>query len=60
VKASDIPRRCYVDKMTPGELAIREAIRVVESLGADVRLTKAVMLLVEAQDKVADFIDGKE
>lgn len=53
-----IPRRCFVDRMTPAELAIREAMRIVEEMGADVRLTRAVILLGKAQDAVADFVDG--
>jgi len=55
---SEAPRRFYIDKMIPAELAIREAMLKVEELGADIRLTKAVTLLGEAGDKVADFIDG--
>ena len=46
--------------MSSGELAIRAAIHAVEDMGADVRLTDAVVLLGEAQSKVADFVDGKE
>jgi hypothetical protein len=46
--------------MTPAELAIREAIRVVEEAGCDVLLTDAINLLSQAQDKVADFIDKGE
>lgn len=55
---SDTPRRCEMTKWTPAELAIYEAIRLVESLPADVRLTDAVVLLGEAKESVADFIDG--
>lgn len=54
------PRRARVDLMTPAELAIMEAIRVVEEAGADVRLTDAVVLLGAAQASVADFVDGVE
>jgi len=54
----DIPRRIRIDQMTPAELAIREAVRIVEEAGADVRLTAAVILLTQAQHKVADFVDG--
>ncbi len=56
----DIPRRIRVDQMTPAELAIREAKRVVEEAGCDVRLTNAIVLLSQAQDAVADFVDGVE
>lgn len=54
-----VPRRICLDKMTAAELAIVEAVRVVEQVGADVRLTEAVNLLQQARDKVADFVDGK-
>lgn len=54
----DIPRRICVDKMTPAELAIRAAIQAVEALPPDTRLTDAVVLLDQAKDKVADFVDG--
>ena len=54
-----ISRRVYVDRLSPAELAIREARIKVEAMGADKRLTDAVMLLSQAQDRVADFIDGK-
>jgi hypothetical protein len=50
--------RNRLDKMTPAELAIREAVQAVEELPADPRLTKAVTLLGEAQDEVADYIDA--
>jgi len=56
---SDIPRRICIDKMTPAELAITDAMRCVEEAGCDTRLTEAVMLLSQARDKVADFVDGK-
>lgn len=51
------PRRCCVDQMTPAELAIREAKRVVEEAGCDVHLTNAIVLLSQAQECVADFVD---
>lgn len=55
---SGFPRRICVDRMTPAELAIREAIGAVEEAGCDVRLTYAVGLLGDAQERVADFVDG--
>lgn len=51
------PRRCYVNLMTPAELAIREAIRVVEEAGCHPLLTDAVVLLTTAKDKVSDWVD---
>ena len=43
--------------MTLAELAISNAMIQVEKLGADTRLTDAVILLMQAQNKVADYID---
>lgn len=54
---SNIPRSIQIDKMVPAELAIREAIHVVEEAGADTLLTEAVILLGRAQEKVAEFVD---
>ena len=53
----DIPRRIRLDRMTKAELAITSAMDAVEEAGADVRLTEAVVLLQQARDKVADFVD---
>lgn len=52
-----IPRRCYLNKQVPAETAITSAIDLVESLGADIRLTRATTLLSEALNAVSDFID---
>ncbi len=52
------PRRNRIDKFTPAEKAIWDARQAVEAMPADVRLTQAGNLLQEAQEKVADFIDG--
>ena len=54
-----IPRRNRIDLMTPAEKAIYDAIQVVEEAGAHELLTKAVVLLGEAQEAVADYVDGK-
>lgn len=54
----NLPRRIFIDKMTPAELAIRNAVIEVEKMGADTRLTDAVVLLTKAQARVADFVDG--
>jgi hypothetical protein len=58
MKESDIPRRSYINKMTPAELAIWNAMQEVEKLPADIRLTDAVNLLKDAQNKVSDYVDG--
>lgn len=52
-----VPRRARIDKMTPAELAIRDAILAVEEVGCGVLLTEAVVLLGQAKDKVADYVD---
>lgn len=52
-----IPRRSYVERLTPAELAIRDAISAVENAGCDPLLTEAVILLQNAKDKVSDFVD---
>lgn len=53
------PRRHRLDLLTSAELAIKQAMYAVEGLGADVRLTKAVTLLSEAADHVADFVEDQ-
>jgi hypothetical protein len=54
-----IPRRNQLDRNTPAELAIREAMLAVEEAGCDVLLTDAVNLLSQAREKVADYVDRK-
>jgi hypothetical protein len=56
----DEARAALMEKMCPAELAILEAMRLIEEMGADTRLTEAQILLGKARDKVADFIDGVE
>ncbi len=55
---NEISRRSRLDLNTPAELAIRAAVDAVEAAGCDVRLTDAVVLLGQAKDRVADFVDG--
>ena len=57
---SDPERRSKLWLNTPAELAIYNAINEVEKIGADVRLTDAVMKLQEAKELVADFVDDIE
>jgi hypothetical protein len=54
-----IPRRIRLELNEPAELAIRNAVNLVERLGADTRLTKASILLQQARELVADYIDEK-
>lgn len=56
--AVNIPRRCRLDLMVAAERAIYDAAQAVEAMPADVRLTDAVILLGQARDKVADFVDA--
>jgi hypothetical protein len=58
IELNQIPRRCRMDLMNSAELAILNAMREVENMPADVRLTNAVNFLSKAKDSVADFIDG--
>ena len=51
------PRRSRLDLSTPAELAIRAAVEAVESAGAHPLLTDAVILLQQAREKVADFVE---
>jgi hypothetical protein len=55
---SKVPRRIRLDQNVPAELAIRAAVDAVEEMPADTRLTRAVILLSEALEFVADFVDG--
>jgi hypothetical protein len=50
-------RRIQLELMTPAEKAIYDASLEVEKVGADERLTKAVVLLSEARNLVADYVD---
>jgi len=54
----DIPRRIRIDRLTPAERAIYDALIAVEAVGAHPLLTEAVVLLQEARSKVADYVDG--
>lgn len=54
---NEIPRRIRLDLNEPAELAIHNAMQEVEKIGADVRLTNAIIKLQEAKNLVADFID---
>lgn len=54
---NDIPRRSRIDLMTPAELAIRNAMIAVEEAGAHPLLTEAVVMLGQAREKVADYVD---
>lgn len=55
---NDIPRRIRLDLLTPAERAIYDAVQAVEAAGCHPLLTDAVVLLQQAREKVADFVDA--
>lgn len=55
----NLPRRIRLDKNVHAELAIRKAMNEVEDLGADIKLTDAIIKLNEALDLVSDYVDNK-
>lgn len=54
---AEVPRRSFIDRLSPPEGKIREAMVAVEGLPADPRLTEALNLLGAAWQKVADYVD---
>lgn len=54
-----ITRRCYVDRWTPAEKAIKAASTAVERSGCDSLLTEAAIFLDKAFEKVADYVDAE-
>lgn len=56
--ASAVPRRVDMTRWTEAERKIDHALQEVERMGADVRLTNAVIALEDARSWVADFVDG--
>lgn len=58
MSTEEIPRRCCLNKLSQAERAIHDAMAAVEAVGADVRLTDAVILLSAAKDSVADYVDN--
>jgi len=54
----DPMRRNDILRMTAAEKAIHHAMIDVENLGAHPLLTDAVVLLEQARNKVADYIDS--
>ena len=53
----DFPRRNRIDLNTKAELAVSNAIKEVEEVGADVSLTNAVIKLMEAKTLLSNYID---
>lgn len=56
----ETPRRNRLDLNTPAELAIYNAMQEVENVGADAKLTEAVILLSKARELIADYVDKIE
>ena len=54
----DENRRNRLDLNTPAELAIYNAMGEVEKIGAEERLTNALIKLKEAKELVANFVEG--
>lgn len=54
-----IPRRICIDLLTPPEVALYKALAAVEEAGADPLLTDAVILIQQAREKVAEYIDKR-
>lgn len=52
-----LPRRIQLDRITPAESAIRQAIDMVEGLGAHPGLTSVVTTLVAAVVRLADYLE---
>lgn len=56
--ASNFPRRGQMNAWVDAERAIYEAKQCIETMPADPLLTEATLLLSQAQDKVADYVDA--
>lgn len=54
----EIPRRAFLDRLTPLEWAALELIRACEVAGGDPNLTAAQSLAIEAAGILAEWIDG--
>lgn len=54
------PRRSRLDLCEPAEKILYDAMQEIEKLGADERLTNAVIKLAEARELVSDYIDEKK
>lgn len=55
----ETPRRIRLDLNNAAELAIHNAIQEVEKLGADIRLTNAVIKLQQAKEDVSNYVDAQ-
>ena len=55
----DIPRRMDTLRWSAAERAIQDAVAVVEQMGAHESLTRAVILLGQAREQVANYVDAQ-
>jgi hypothetical protein len=55
---NEVLRRAKMWLWSCAEILIGQAMQEVERMGADERLTKAVTLLADAKNAVADFVDN--
>lgn len=53
----NVPRRAVMDEWTEEERKIQDLVWDIEKLGAHSLLTDAVILLGQAKDKLADWIE---
>lgn len=53
-----IPRRSNLQRMTPAEVAIYDAMQAVEAAGCHPWLTDVATRLSEARDQLADYVDA--
>lgn len=60
LRSDGFPTRSDLLLMTPAEKAIYEVVGMVEEIGAHTLLTDAVVLLAQAREKVADFVELPE
>jgi hypothetical protein len=58
LRPDGIPTRIDVRYHSAAEVAITDAMKKVEDMGADSALTDAVMLLLKAKDRVADYVES--
>ena len=52
-----MPRRCDNNLLTEQEKAISKAIEMIERMGADEKLTNAIVMLNNAQELLSDYVD---
>lgn len=50
-------RRNRLDLMTEAERSIHNAVMEVEKIGADIKLTEAIIHLQDAKKLVSDYLD---